>query len=181
MNFFHELPCLEVTYKKSTTVPGILDIRIYTRDFFVAAKISKNWPYKVFDEWINSCFSESISLCDVRRFPDWVCVCVCVYGLAICCWCAKRQGWPGPSLRKPLHPQVGWQATLMTLNGTQTLIASRMTELDSRGASERDLVLLLGNSGKLDLEKDRDDGGIALEKGDDQTVGEHWERHLFCW
>ena len=46
-----------------------------------------------------------------------------------------------------------------------------MTELDSRGASERDLVLLPGNSDKLDLEKDRDDGGIALEKGGDQTVG----------
>ena len=57
----------------------------------------------------------------------------------------------------------------MTLDGTQTLVASWMTELDSRGASERDLVLLLGNSGNLDLEKD---GGIALEKGDDQTVGE---------
>ena len=71
----------------------------------------------------------------------------------------------------PLHPQVGWQATLMTLDGTQTLVASRMTELDSRGTSERDLVLLLGNSSKLDLEKDRDDGGIVLEKGDDQTVG----------
>ena len=56
-----------------------------------------------------------------------------------------------------------------------------MTELDSRGASERDLVLLLDNSGKLDLEKDLDDGGIALEKGDDQTVDEQWERHLFCW
>ena len=60
----------------------------------------------------------------------------------------------------------------MTLDGTQTLIASRMTELDSRGGSERDLVLLLDNSGKLDLEKDLDDGGIALEKGDDQTVDE---------
>ena len=80
-------------------------------------------------------------------------MCVCVYGLAICYWWAKRQGWPGSSLRTPLHPQVGWQATLMTLDGTQTLVASRMTELDSRGASERDLVLLLYNSGKLDLEK----------------------------
>ena len=59
----------------------------------------------------------------------------------------------------------------MTLDGTQTLVASRMTELDSRGPSERDLVRLV-NSGKLDLEKDRDGGGIALEKGDDQTVGE---------
>ena len=75
-------------------------------------------------------------------------------------------------MRTPLHSQVGWQATLMTLDGTQTLATSRMTELDSRGVSERDLVLLLGNSGKLDLEKDRDDGGIALEKGGDQTVGE---------
>ena len=75
-------------------------------------------------------------------------------------------------MRTALHPQVGWQATLMTLDGTQTLVGSRMTVLDSRGASERDLVLLLGNSGKLDLEKDLDDGGIALEKGDDQTVGE---------
>ena len=74
-------------------------------------------------------------------------------------------------MRTPLRPQVGGQANLMTLDGTQTLVASRMTELDSRGPSERDLVLLV-NSGKLDLEKDRDDGGIALEKGDDQTVGE---------
>ena len=72
----------------------------------------------------------------------------------------------------PLHPQVGLQATLMTLDGTQTLVASQMTELDSRGTSERDLVLLLGNSSKLDLEKDRDDGGIALERGGDHTVGE---------
>ena len=46
-----------------------------------------------------------------------------------------------------------------------------MTELDSCGASERDLVVLFGNSGKLDVEKDRDDGGIALEKGGDQTLG----------
>ena len=67
-------------------------------------------------------------------------MCVCVYGLAICYWWAKRQGWPGSSLRTPLHPQVRWQATLMTLDGTQTLVASWMTELDSRGASERDLT-----------------------------------------
>ena len=75
-------------------------------------------------------------------------------------------------MRTPLCRQVGWQATLVTLDGTQTLVASRMTELDSRRASERDLVLLLGNSSKLDLVKDRDDGGIALEKGDDHTVDE---------
>ena len=60
----------------------------------------------------------------------------------------------------------------MTLDGTQTLVASRMTELDSCGASERDLVVLFVNSGKLDVEKDGDDGGIALEKGGDQNVGE---------
>ena len=59
----------------------------------------------------------------------------------------------------------------MTLDSTQTLVASWMTELDSRGTSEQDLVLLLGNLGKLDLEKDRDDGGIALKKSGDQTVG----------
>ena len=75
-------------------------------------------------------------------------------------------------MRTPLHPQVGWQATPFTLDGTQTLVASWITKLDSRGASERDLVLLAGNSGRLDLEKDRDDGGIALEKGGDRIVGE---------
>ena len=74
-------------------------------------------------------------------------------------------------MRTPLHPQVGWQATPLTLDGTQTLIASWITKLDSRGASERDLVLLGGNSGRLDLEKDRDDGGIALEEGGDRIVG----------
>ena len=57
----------------------------------------------------------------------------------------------------------------MTLDGTQTLVASRITELDSLRAIERDLALLRGNSGKLDLEKDRDDEGIVLEKGGDQT------------
>ena len=50
----------------------------------------------------------------------------------------------------------------MTLDGTQTLVASRMTELDSCIASERDLDLLGGNSGRLDLEKDRDDDGTLL-------------------
>ena len=72
----------------------------------------------------------------------------------------------------PLNPQVEWQATLMTLDGTQTLVASRMTELDSRIASEQDLDLLGGNSGKLDFEKDLDGEGIALKKGGDQIVGE---------
>ena len=75
-------------------------------------------------------------------------------------------------MRTPLRPQVRWQATLMTLDGTQTLVVSRITKLDSRGASERDLVLLGSNLGRLDLEKDRDDGGIALERGGDRIVGE---------
>ena len=61
----------------------------------------------------------------------------------------------------PLHPQVGWLATLMTIDGTQTLVVSRITKLDSRGDSERGLVLLGGNSGRWGLEKDQVDGGIA--------------------
>ena len=61
----------------------------------------------------------------------------------------------------PLHPQVGWLATLMTIDGTQTLVVSRITKLDSRGDSERGLVLLGGNSGRRGLEKDQVDGGIA--------------------
>ena len=75
-------------------------------------------------------------------------------------------------MRTALHPQVGWLATLMTHDGTQTLVASRITKMDSRGASERDLVLLGSNAGRVDLEKDRDDGGIALEKGGDRRVGD---------
>ena len=69
----------------------------------------------------------------------------------------------------------------MTLDGTQTLVASQVTELDSRTASEWDLDLLGDNSGRLDLEKDLDNEGIALEKGGDQIVSEQWERHLVCW
>ena len=57
-------------------------------------------------------------------------------------------------MRTPLHPPVGWQATVMTLDGTQTLVALRLSKLDSRGASERDLVLLVSNSGRWDLVKD---------------------------
>ena len=57
-------------------------------------------------------------------------------------------------MRTPLHPPVGWQATVMTLDGTQTLVALRLSKLDSRAASERDLVLLVSNSGRWDLVKD---------------------------
>ena len=55
MNFFTELLCLEVTYEKSAAMPGIIDVRIKTKDSVVAAKIYKNWPGKVFDEWVKSC------------------------------------------------------------------------------------------------------------------------------
>ena len=51
-------------------------------------------------------------------------------------------------MRTPLHPQVDWQATIMTLDGTQTFVVSRITKLDSSGAGKRDLVLLVGNSGR---------------------------------
>ena len=107
-------------------------------------------------------------------------VCVCVYGLTIWCYWVRRQGWPGSSLRTPLHPQVEWQATLMTLDGTQTLVVSRLSKLDSRGASEGDLVLLGSNSGRWGPVKDQVGGGIAWEKGGDWIVSEHLGRHLSC-
>ena len=61
----------------------------------------------------------------------------------------------------PLHSQVEWQATSMTLDGTQTLVVSWLTKLDSRGASEQDLVLLGSNSSRWGLVKDQVGGGIA--------------------
>ena len=64
-------------------------------------------------------------------------------------------------MRTPLHPQVEWHATLMTLDGTQTLVVSRLSKLDSRGASEGDLVLLGSNSGRWGPVKDQVGGGIA--------------------
>ena len=108
-----------------------------------------------------------------------VCVCVCVYGLTIWCYWVRHQGWPGSSLRMPIHPQVKWQATLMNLDGIQTLVVSRLTKLDSRRASERDLVLLGGNSGWWDLVNDQAGGGIAWEKGGDWIVSKQLGRHLF--
>ena len=49
----------------------------------------------------------------------------------------------------------------MTLDGTQTLVVSRLSKLDSRGASEGDFVLLGSNSGRWGLVKDQVGGGIA--------------------
>ena len=61
----------------------------------------------------------------------------------------------------PLHPQVEWQATLMTLDDNKTLVVSWITKLESRGASERDLVLLGSNLDRWGLVKDQVGGGIA--------------------
>ena len=64
-------------------------------------------------------------------------------------------------MRTPLHPQVEWQATLVTLDGTQTLVVSRLSKPDSFKASEGDLVLLGNNSDRWDLVKDQDNEGSA--------------------
>ena len=67
------------------------------------------------------------------------------------------------SLHTPLHPQVKWQATLRTLDGTQTLKASWLLKWDIHIAGDVDLVLLGGNLDKSDLAKDQVGGGIALK------------------
>ena len=54
-------------------------------------------------------------------------------------------------MRTALHPQVEWQATLRTLDGTQTLVVSRLSKPDSPRASEGDLVLLGSKSDRWDL------------------------------
>ena len=83
-------------------------------------------------------------------------------------------------MRTPLHLQVEWQATLTTLDGTQTLEASWLLKRDIRIASDVDLVLLIGNLDKSDLAKDQVGGGIALEKGGGRILSEREERHPFC-
>ena len=80
----------------------------------------------------------------------------------------------------PLHLQVECQATVRILDGTQTLVASLLLKRDIRSASDVDLVLLGGNSGKLEFAKDQVGGGIALEKGGGQILGKRKERHSFC-
>ena len=82
-------------------------------------------------------------------------------------------------MRTPLHPQVEWQATLRTLDGTQTREASWSLKQDIRIASDVDLVLLGGNSDKSDLAKDHVGGGIALQKGGGRILGKR-ESHPFC-
>ena len=82
-------------------------------------------------------------------------------------------------MRTPLHSQVESQATLRTLDGTQTLEASWLLKRDIRIASDVDHVLLGGNSDKSDLAKDQVGGGIALEKGGGWILSEREERHPF--
>ena len=74
-------------------------------------------------------------------------------------------------MRTPLHLQVEWQATLTTLDGTQTLEASWLLKRDIRIASDVD---------KSDLAKDQVGGGTALEKGGGRILSEREERHPFC-
>ena len=52
-------------------------------------------------------------------------------------------------------------ATASPVDGTQTLVVSRLSKLDSHGASEGDLVLLGSNSNRFDLVKHQVGGGIA--------------------
>ena len=61
----------------------------------------------------------------------------------------------------PLHPQVEWQATLRSFDGTQTLIFLWSPKLDIHRASEGDHVLLGGNLDRSDLVKDQVSEGIA--------------------
>ena len=81
----------------------------------------------------------------------------------------------------PLHPQVEWQATLRTLEDTQTLVASWLLEQGIRRASDVNPVLLDGNSGRLDLAKDQVGGGTALTKDGGWILGEQEEHHPICF
>ena len=60
-------------------------------------------------------------------------------------------------MRAPLHPQVEWQATLRTLDATQTLVVLWLSKPDIR----RGLALLGSDSDRSDLVKDQGSGGIA--------------------
>ena len=81
----------------------------------------------------------------------------------------------------PLSPQVELQATLRTLDGTQTLVESWLLKQDIRRARDVNLVLLSGNSDKSDLTKYQIGGGIASEKGGGRILGEREKRHPFCY
>ena len=113
-----------------------------------------------------------------------VCLCVCV------CVCLRAnlldvvrlgvnvdQGRPCVC-----HYIPGWvEATLRTLDGTQTLEASWLLKRDIRIAGDVDHVLLRGNLDKSDLAKDQVGWGIALEKGGGRILSKREERHPFCY
>ena len=82
-------------------------------------------------------------------------------------------------MRTPLHPQVGWQATLRILDDAQILVALWLLEQDIRRVNDVDLVLLGSNSDRSDLVKDQIGGGITSEKGGGRILGEREECHLF--
>ena len=83
-------------------------------------------------------------------------------------------------MRTPLHPQIKRQASLRTLDGTQTLVASWLLEQDIRRASDVDRALLSGNPDRVDLAKDQVGGVTALKKDGGQILGEQEGCHPFC-
>ena len=83
-----------------------------------------------------------------------VCVCVCVC-LQVNHPDVIRLGVKVDQGLSCVHPQVEWQVTLRTLDGSQTLFLSWSPKTDNRRDSEGDLVLRDGNSGRLDLVKDQ--------------------------
>ena len=84
-------------------------------------------------------------------------------------------------MRTRLLPQVEWQATLRTLDGTQTLKASWLLKRDIRIASDVNRVLLVASLDKFGLAKDQIGDGIALKKDGGRILSEPEERHPFCW
>ena len=80
-----------------------------------------------------------------------------------------------------LLPQVELQATLRTLDGTQTLKASCLLKRLIRITSDVNRVLLVASLDKSGLAKDQVGGGIALKKDCGRILNEAEERHPFCW
>ena len=111
-----------------------------------------------------------------RLWKEHVCVCLPANHFDV----IRRQGWPGSSLRTPLHPQVELHVTLRTLDCTQARVVLWSSKPDIHRVSEGDLVLLDGNSDRSDFVKDQVGGGIAWEKGDGRIIDEQGEQHPFC-
>ena len=110
-------------------------------------------------------------------FITWMlAVCACVYGLTILILLGKASRLTRVFFACATTSQVEWQATLRTLDATQTLVVLWLSKPDIR----RGLALLGSNSDRSDLVKDQGSGGIAWEKGDSQIINEQWGRHLVC-